>query len=154
MASVLDDLVTAIQGRGHFATVGKRADHAAALTGQGKNEEPLPAAYVIFPRQIPGENRMNNAVSQITTLTFDIVVGVSNLADNTNSGLAAVDDLDEALWEIRKALLGKVFGTTDPKLQARSNGQMEFTEGYPFGYDASQFWYVVQYSMQTLYQEV
>jgi len=134
--------------------VGKRADHAAALTGQGKNEEPLPAAYVISPDETPGGNRINNAVSQTVTLTFDIVIGVSNLTDNTNSGLAAVDNLEEAKWEIRKALLGKIFGNTDPKLQARSNGQMEYGGGYKFGYDVSQFWYVVQYSMQTLYQEV
>lgn len=154
MTSLYDDMVAALVATSHFATVGKRADAAAALTGQDANVEALPAAYVIPADEDPSENTLaTGGVSQKVRLTVDILIGVSNLTDATsNYSKDAVDGLETAKFKVRSALHGKYLGHADPNYLC--NNPLLYAGGYKLGYDASQFWYVAQYSMDVYFRSI
>lgn len=151
MATLLNDIVSALQATNHFGTVGTRADHANALTMQERNREALPAVYVMPPDDEPGANRLAaGGVSQKVTQTFDLVIGISNLSDPTNTGAAAVDELEAAKFKVRGALHGKVLGAADPYCECPN--PLLYASGYKLGYSQSLFWYLVQYSVDVYYQ--
>ncbi|QCN98912.1 hypothetical protein D3093_26880 (plasmid) [Azospirillum argentinense] len=63
-----------------------------------------PAAFVVPVSERPGENRAAGAVAQVNTVTFGVVLVMTNLADPR--GEAAGDALELVRGEVRTALLG------------------------------------------------
>lgn len=146
MSSYLEDMQAAIQATGYFQDVAIRTDPGIAVT----RGNALPAAYLIPSEEHSSGNNLVNGVAQQVLLIVDVFVAVADVSgSDTNT---AIPDMETAKRHVRRALIGKTFGNSDPFYSGF--GLVEYHGGYTDGYDNGVFWYVSRFRVATQYRGI